>query len=90
MNKKINGVFLVIFCAFIFLCVFPCISIANDYTIADLRSAPEEFNESYEILLSIADVNNWRGDNAPLIGLTAEDVNMLLTNFGQNLKDVNH
>lgn len=56
MNKKINGVFLVIFCAFIFLCVFPCISIANDYTIIDLGTISGVGNSSAKGINSKAQV----------------------------------
>jgi hypothetical protein len=50
--------------------------IPNDYTIADLKSAPSEFNESYAVLLSLADPNEY-DPGAPGIGLTAEDVKIL-------------
>ena len=50
--------------------------IEDDYTLADLRSAPQDCNGSYQLLLSIArqdfDVNG-----APEIGLTAQDYNDL-------------
>jgi hypothetical protein len=50
--------------------------IENDYTLADLRSAPPECNGSYQLLLSIAtqDINE---NDAPEIGLTEEDINDL-------------
>jgi len=51
-------------------------AIKNDYTVADLRSAAPEYNESYEILISLAEEDPYR-DDAPVIGLTAEDVNTL-------------
>ena len=50
--------------------------IPNDYTIADLKSAPSEFSESYGVLLSLADPNEY-DPGAPGIGLTAEDVKIL-------------
>lgn len=50
--------------------------IPNDYTIADLKSAPSEFDETYHLLLSLADPNE-KNPGAPGIGLTAEDVNLL-------------
>jgi hypothetical protein len=50
--------------------------IPNDYTIADLKSAPSEFSESYAVLLSLADPNE-DDPGAPGIGLTAEDVKIL-------------
>ncbi len=56
--------------------------IEDDYTVADLRSAPPDCNGSYQLLLSIAR-QDFDANGAPEIGLTAEDVNQLyeLTNF---------
>jgi hypothetical protein len=51
--------------------------IPNDYTIKDLRSAPSEYNESYVILTSFADPNNYSKDIAESIGLTKQEVNDL-------------
>ena len=48
--------------------------IPDDYTIADLRSAPAECAGSYELLMSIAEKGEYPPD-APLIGLSAQDVN---------------
>jgi hypothetical protein len=50
--------------------------IPNDYTIADIRSAPAEYNQSYKLLLSLADANDERR-SAPAIGLSEDDVNAL-------------
>ncbi len=50
--------------------------IPDDYTMADLKSAPSEFNETYHLLLSLADPNE-EAPGAPGIGFTAEDVNIL-------------
>ena len=49
--------------------------IPDDYTIADLRSAPTECARSYELLMSISEKGEYPPD-APLIGLSAQDVNM--------------
>lgn len=59
--------------------------IENDYTIADLRSAPAEFDRSYELLLSLAEEDPDAEDGLPAIGLTGEDVD-LLTRFGRELR----
>jgi hypothetical protein len=56
--------------------------IPNDYTIADLRSAPPDCAESYELLLTLADQNQPPedsntaplSDDAPAIGLSASDI----------------
>jgi len=50
--------------------------IPNDYTIADLRSAPKECEQSYELLKKLADENDLSPD-APAIGLSQQDVNDL-------------
>lgn len=50
--------------------------IPDDYTIADLRSAPTECAPSYEILMSISEKGEYPPD-APLIGLSAQDVNTI-------------
>ncbi|MHC4529656.1 MAG: zinc ribbon domain-containing protein, partial [Planctomycetota bacterium] len=51
-------------------------SIPSDYTIADIRSAPAEYSQSYELLLGLADAND-QPRSAPAIGLSEEDVNAL-------------
>jgi hypothetical protein len=51
--------------------------ISDDYTIVDLRSAPEECEGSYEILASLADKNDVDPNCAPAIGLSASDIVML-------------
>jgi hypothetical protein len=50
--------------------------IPDDYTIADLRSAPPECNRSYELLMSLSDERECPPD-APAIGLSAQDVNTI-------------
>jgi hypothetical protein len=60
----------------IFLWSFDAPPIPNDYTIADLRSAPPECDASYELLLSMSEKDpNIPG--APAIGLSEQDVNDL-------------
>jgi hypothetical protein len=54
--------------------------IPNDYTISDIRSAPLQYNQSYELLNSLADEDANLPD-APAIGLSAQDVN--------NLREIN-
>ncbi|HUW19396.1 MAG TPA: hypothetical protein VMW16_08845 [Sedimentisphaerales bacterium] len=49
--------------------------IPDDYTIADIRSAPPEHNESYRLLSSLADQDESRA--APAIGLSEQDVDKL-------------
>lgn len=50
--------------------------IPNDYTISDIRSAPPQYNQSYELLNSLADEDsNLSGTQA--IGLSTKDVNNL-------------
>lgn len=50
--------------------------VPNDYTISDISSAAPEYNQSYELLNSLADEN---GDpySPPAMGLSQEDVNNL-------------
>ena len=50
--------------------------IIDDYSIANIKSAPLEYNQSYELLNSIVDVNEYI-ENAPAIGLSIEDINNL-------------
>ncbi len=50
--------------------------IPNDYTVADLRSAPEDCADSYELLLSLSEEDQYRED-APAIGLSAQDVDTI-------------
>jgi hypothetical protein len=50
--------------------------IENDYTVVDLRSAPAEFNRSFDVLLKLHAEDRYSKD-APAIGLTVEDVNTL-------------
>lgn len=49
--------------------------IPNDYTVADLRSAPAEYAESFEILKILIDEENGVS-GAPAIGLTEDDLSM--------------
>jgi hypothetical protein len=50
--------------------------IPNDYTIADLRSAPLECARSYELLMSLSEEQECSPD-APKIGLSEQDVNTI-------------
>lgn len=50
--------------------------IPNDYTIVDIRSAPPQYNQSYELMNSLADEDSNLPD-AQAIGLSAKDVNNL-------------
>jgi hypothetical protein len=61
--------------ALVYWC-FDAAPIPNDYTIADLRSAPTEYNQSYELLRRLADPNDDLR-SAPAIGLSEDDVNAL-------------
>ncbi|MHC4705035.1 MAG: DUF4190 domain-containing protein, partial [Planctomycetota bacterium] len=47
--------------------------IPDDYTLADIRSAPSEYAESFELLKSLIDEEH-DVPGAPAIGLTEEDV----------------
>lgn len=60
----------------IFLWNIDAPSIPDDYTIADLRSAPTECNRSYELLMSLSEEQECPLD-APKIGLSAQDVNTI-------------
>jgi hypothetical protein len=51
--------------------------IPNDYTIADFRSAPPECNPSYELLKSLADKEDYDGNDAPAIGLSEQDITVI-------------
>lgn len=53
-------------------------AIPNDYTISDIRSAAQEYNQSYKLLNSLADEDD-DSLSAPAIGLSEQDV--------KNLKD---
>jgi len=66
----------------VFMCIFYLLwsrdapPIPNDYTIADLRSAPVECAESFEILMTLIDEDiNIPG--APAIGLSDGDIDMI-------------
>ena len=50
--------------------------IPDDYTIADLRSAPPECARSYELLMSLSEEQECPPD-APKIGLSEQDVNTI-------------
>ena len=50
--------------------------IPDDYTIADLRSAPPECARSYELLMSLSEEQECPPD-APKIGLSTQDVNTI-------------
>jgi hypothetical protein len=50
--------------------------IANDYTVADLRSAPQEWATSHELMNALADEDNSL-DRAPGIGLSRQDTDVI-------------
>lgn len=62
----------------VFLWSFDAPPIPNDYTIADIRSAPPDCAQSYELLKSLAE-NDTNTPGAPAIGLSEEDINRLET-----------
>lgn len=64
------------FVAAFFLWRIDAAPIPNDYTIADLRSAPTECATSYKLLMSLAEKEKGL-PNAPAIGLSAQDVNTI-------------
>jgi hypothetical protein len=66
----------VMMCTFFVLWHLDAPPIPNDYTLADLRSAPAECAESFEILKTLID-EGWSLPGAPAIGLTKEDVKMI-------------
>jgi len=70
----ISAVSVIVFLAILVLWNIDAPPIPADYTIADLRSAPPDCAQSYELLKSLVeeDVNT---SGAPAIGLSAEDVN---------------
>ncbi len=51
--------------------------IANDYTIADLRSAPRDCDASYDLLVKLSEGKEYRPD-ASAIGLTEDDVEAIV------------
>lgn len=85
----------------LFMAVFVCLlklallwrldapPIENDYTMADLRSAPAEFDRSYELLLSLEEGEPDAADGLPAIGLTSEDID-LLTRFGREFRNTGY
>jgi hypothetical protein len=50
--------------------------IPNDYTVADLRSAPTDCAESFEVLKTLID-EPWSTPGAPAVGLSKHDVDMI-------------
>ena len=63
--------------------------IPNDYTIADLRAAPPECSPSYDLLMSLGDKGDADRDDAPAIGLSAQDVNTI-HRINDILKEADH
>ncbi len=47
--------------------------ILDDYTISDIKSASTQYNQTYDLLKSLGDGDEWR-TGAPMIGLSVEDV----------------
>jgi len=66
----------IIFVLILILWSFDADPIPEDYTIADLRSAPPECARSYELLIDISEEEECPPD-APSIGLSAQDVNII-------------
>ena len=66
----------------LFMCIFYILwsrdapPIPNDYTLADLRSAPAEYAESFEILKTLID-EDWNIPGSPAIGLSDGDIDMI-------------
>ncbi len=66
----------------VFMCIFYILwsrdapPIPNDYTVADLRSAPAECAESFEILKTLID-EDWNTPGHPAIGLSDGDIHMI-------------
>ena len=66
----------------LFMCVFYLLwsrdapPIPNDYTLADLRSAPAEYAESFEILRTLID-EDWNIPGSPAMGLSDGDIDMI-------------
>ena len=77
----VTGIAISLACILVFLAAFvlwglDAPPIPDDYTIADLRSAPPECNRSYEILMSLSDERECPPD-APKIGLSKQDINTI-------------
>ena len=72
----ISVISIIVFLAIFVLWNVDAPPIPDDYTIADLRSAPTECGRSYELLMSISEKGKYPPD-APLIGLSAQDVNTI-------------
>ncbi|TKJ38887.1 MAG: hypothetical protein CEE38_04100 [Planctomycetes bacterium B3_Pla] len=62
-------------CVFFLLWSLDAPPIPNDYTVADVRSAPAEYAESFEILKTLIDEDHDL-PGAPAIGLTEDDLDM--------------
>jgi len=66
----------------VFMCIFLILwsrdapPIPNDYTLADLRSAPAEYAESFELLKTLIDEDH-NIPGAPAIGLSDGDIDMI-------------
>ena len=72
----ISVISIIFFIAILVLWNFDTAPIPDDYTIADLRSAPPDCAGSYELLMSISEKGE-RSPDAPLIGLSVQDVNTI-------------
>ncbi len=81
--KAVSIVFLLVICSFLIFLGLDAPAIDGDYTLDDLRNAPASCNQSYDILMSIAEPyqeeTSYKQGGAPLIGLAAEDVNEIAT-----------
>ncbi|MBA7649986.1 hypothetical protein ES703_57785 [subsurface metagenome] len=72
----ISAVSILVFVSVFVLWSLDAPPISDDYTIADLRSAPPECNRSYELLMSLSEEQECPPD-APKIGLSEQDVNTI-------------
>jgi len=72
----ISALTLLIFVGVVVLWTVDADPIPNDYTVADLRSAPPECSASYELLSTLVEEQE-EPSGAPAIGLSAQDVNTI-------------
>lgn len=68
---------------------FDAAPITDDYTVADLRSAGPECAHSYELLVGLADEDQENRKDAPAIGLSAQDVN-IITQVSDLMKEADY
>ncbi len=78
----VTGIAISLACILVFVAAFvlwglDAPPIPDDYTIADLRSAPPECARSYELLMSISEKKEPPPRDAPTIGLSEQDISNL-------------